>query len=150
MQAAVIDLLLTAEHGLLKGQDHPCLHILSPLGAGAPLGTAAKAAKDAAENITQVSEIPESALVGTAAPGRLVKGRLSELVILGLLIRVGQDGVRLVHFLEVLLRLGIPGVQVGVVLLGLLPVCPLDGVGIGVSIYTEYLIVISVCWWLFS
>ena len=150
VETVVGDVLLAAEDGLLKGQGHPHAHVVAPLGAVSALGAAAKAAaEDAAENIAEIAEVPESAAKAAAVAAARsrggVKGRVAELVVLGLLVGVRQDGVGLVDLLEVLFRLGVAGVQVGMVFLGQLTVRPLDGVRVGALVEAQYLVVVSLC-----
>ena len=154
VETVVADLLLTSEGRLLKGQSHPRAHVVAPLRAVSALGGAAAegTAEDTAENIAQITEVTEaaakaasavSASVSTARGG--IKGCVAVLVVLCLFICVRQDGVGLVDLLEVLFRLGISGVQVGMVFLRQLTVRPLDGVRVGGFIEAQYLVVVSLC-----
>jgi len=148
MQARVVDFLLAAGNCFLKAQRQTHLHILAALGTRAPRrsATAESTAENAPENITKIPEIGKAAAVSAAGAGarRRIKRCLAELIVLCLLVRVGQHGVRLVDLLEVLLGIRVAGVQIGVILFGELAVGALDRLRIGVPVYAEYFIVISV------
>ena len=80
----------------------------------------------------------------SAAEARVgVKGRMTELVVLLALLGVAKHLGGLVELLELLLALLVAGVQVGVVLLGELPVCLFDLVVRGALAHAQDLIVIS-------
>ena len=145
MQARVVDFLLAAGNCLLKAQRQTHLHILAALGTRAPRRSAAaeSTAENAPENITKIPEVGKAAAVSVAGARRRIERCLAELIVL-CLVRVGQHGVRLVDLLEVLLGIRVAGVQIGVILFGELAVGALDRLRIGVPVYAEYFIVISV------
>ena len=146
MQARVVDFLLAAGNCFLKAQRQTHLHILAALGTRAPRRSAAaeSTAENASENISKIPEIGKAAAVSAAGARRRIERCLAELIVLCLLVRVGQHGVRLVDLLEVLLGIRVTGVQIGVILFGELAVGALDRLRIGVPVYAEYFIVISV------
>ena len=118
------DLLLTAEGRLGKFHRQAYPDALAPLGAGAGTAAAAEAAAEkAAEDVAQVAEVEARGAVapaGAASPGAIagVYAGEAELVIPGLLVRVGQHLVGLIDLLELLLGLLVAGVHVRVVLPG--------------------------------
>src|SRR5574341_2349619 len=75
----------------------------------------------------------------------LIKGGMPELVILLLLLRIGKDLVRFVHFLELLLRSLVAGINVRMILSRKLPERLFD-LGLGCSLLnTQDIVIISFC-----
>src|SRR5699024_9322414 len=100
----------------------------APAEGGAAPGAvthARTATPSAGEGAEDVLETPVAARAAGGEPGTAAGHRADRVVLLTLL-GVGEDGVGLAHVLELLLRLGIPGVAVRVVLLGELAVGLLD------------------------
>ena len=148
VQAVVVHILLATKGRLLEGQRDAGQHVVAPLRAGTTRRTAAeRTAEDAAENIAKVAEITKAAAEAATAvsAGRGVKGRVTKLVVLRLLLGIREDGVSLVDLLEVLFRLGITGVEVRVIFLGQLAIGALDGVRIGGLVKAQYLVIVSLC-----
>ena len=82
------------------------------------ISSAAKAAKEGRENITEIKiarEVAKSTL--TAAALRGIKGRVTVTIVRRALFRVGKNAVGLVQFLEFRLSRRIVGMQVGVIFL---------------------------------
>lgn len=113
-------LLFAAEGGLRKAQGYADPDALAPLRAVAALLLAAEAAaEEAAEDVPQIAEI-ETAAETAALTGAVIgigAGK-AELVIAGLLLRIGQDLVGLVDLFELLLGLLVAGVHVRVIFAG--------------------------------
>ena len=141
------DLLLTAEGGLLEGQLQLGQHIFAPAGGVLPGALTAAAAEELSEDVPQVPEIPKAAeapAVTAAAGGEVgVYSGKAELVVLGLLVRVGEDLVGLADLLELFLGFLIAGVAVRMVLHRTLAVGLFDILGAGVLADAQHLIVIA-------
>src|SRR5699024_9556829 len=121
-------------------------------GAGAlAAGTAAAEAapEEGAEDVTQVDvahiEAAEAAEPAAGAAGAEVgiHPGVAELVVAGALLLVGEHLIGLVDLLELGLGILVAGVQVGVVLLGLLPVGLLDLIVAGPLGHAQDLIIIA-------
>ena len=123
-------------HRLFKADGQAHAQILAPhrrVCAAAAAETAAEtaaaeteaaatvSAEERGENVAEVEALKARAV--TAARTAVFKGGVTVLVILCLLIRVGEHGIRLVDLLELLLRLLIARIDIGVILLGELIVC---------------------------
>ena len=142
-------LLLAAEYRLLKADAHRGTQIRAA-GRAASCPGGASAAKDIAENIAEnVAHIP--AEVKTAKPAEapgsgaaaLLKGRVSELVVLLALLGITEDAVGLGSLLELGLRLLVTRIGVRVVLLGKLSVCFFQRVLVRVPGDAQDLVIIS-------
>ena len=149
------NLLLAAEGGLLKGNGQVGPQALPLLGTVAPLTAAAKAteaaaAKEGPNDVTQV-DVPHvkaaEAAAGTACAVVGVHPRMTELVVPGTLLLVGQDAVRLVHFLELGLGLLVSGVHVGVIFFGQFPVGLFDLIIGGAFAHAQHLVIITFLFW---
>ena len=141
------NLLVTAKGCFLEGQLQPGYHIFTP--AGIILGrssAAAAATEDITEDVAQITEVAETVSAAVAAGAGAVVGihsGMTELVIAGALLIVGQDFVGLTQFLELLLGGLVAGVPVRVILHGAFPVGLLYFISAGSLLDTQHLIVIA-------
>ncbi len=108
--------------------------------------SAAEAAHTSAENvrkdIAQIHALETAREVSSAAVAR-VDARVTELVILRALFGIAQHLICFVDLLELSLRLGIVGVQIGVVLLGKLTVRLLYFCVRSALLQSQHLVIIS-------
>lgn len=125
--AVVADLLLAAESRLLKGHRKADLQIVSPYGT-VPTGAPAPAeAEHGTEQIADIAEIgAEAAEACAAAHAAVFKRGVTHLIVGCTLFGVRKDGVRLVYFLKLRLRVLVPRIHVGMILLRQRPVRFLD------------------------
>ena len=103
-------------------------------------------AEEGAEEIPDVAHVKAAEATGSASPAGAevgVDARKAKLVVLGPLVLVGQHFIGFVDFFKAGLRLFVPRVQVGVVLLGQLSVCFFQLVGRGVLLHAQDLVVVS-------
>ena len=145
MQAAIRNILFTAECGLLKGKRQADAYVVTATGA-ATLCTAAECtSENTAEDVSEIAKVSKAAesTAAIAAARSGVKGGVTELVIFRLLLGIRENGIGLVDLLEALFGLGVARMEVGMIFFGKLAVGPLDGIGIGALIEAEYLIVVS-------
>ena len=147
LDAAVGDLLFTAEGRFLKADIRADTDIVAPARRVGIASGAAAEAEDIAEEVAQIPEIPEAAAEAAesaAAEARVgVEGRVTELVIFLALLLVGEHLVGLVGLLEALLAFLVAGVQVGMVLPGDFAVGFFDLIGRGALVHAQDLIIIS-------
>src|SRR6185503_16889547 len=107
------------------------LEVVAQIGAALRPAAAASAAEEVAEaehvaeDVGEVAEFGEDRRVEAAA-GRLADAGVPEAIVEAALLRVGEDGVRLGRFLELLLGDLVPRVAIGVELHRQLPVRALD------------------------
>ena len=102
---------LLAEGRFLEGQLQIVTKVAAPFRPGTPR-TASAAAEECVENIVETaasaaesSEAAKSAeATRSAASAAVLEGRVTELVVLGLLLRIGKHAVSFVDFLELFLR----------------------------------------------
>ena len=142
--------LFAAEGCLLKGQlkhfpQVGALHGGAGVVAAAETAaaTAAEAtAKDRGEDVAEV-EAAEAAAKSAACPEVGVHAREAELVVLGLLVRVGEDFIGLVGLLELVGGLLVPGVHIRVVFFRQLPVGFLDLVRRRALVHAQDLVIVS-------
>jgi len=129
LYAAVGNFLFAAHSGFLKGKHDGLTNIAAAaggvgcVGSGGSAGEAA--AEEAAENIAEVAEITEiKAAEATAAASAEVgvDACVTELIVTGALLLVGENLVGFVYLLEFSLRTGIIGVKVGVIFFGRLTI----------------------------
>ena len=129
IDASDVDLLLAAERSLLKGDGQPHAQALAPLrsrAGRAPGGCAAEAAEaeaaeDVPEDVAQIPEVPGEPPGARAVIG--VHAGEAELVVLGLLVGIGQDGIGLVRLFEAGFRSLIVGMEIRMALLGDASIC---------------------------
>ena len=133
LDARIRNLLLAAERRVLKADFNLRNDILPLAGTRSARGRGAgAAAEEVAENIAEISEAAEAAKPAEACARARVRvevridTREAVLVVARLFVRVGQDLIRLIDFLEFFLCRFIAGVLVRVVLHGKLPVSLLD------------------------
>src|SRR5262249_51417045 len=129
---------LDSDRGVLERHLHP----VDDVAAGRAAGPAASEAGETEEVLEEVGELAEDRRVesGKARPAARDAG-VPEPVVAGPLLGVGEDGVRLGGFLELLGRLGIAGIAVRVVRQGELAVRRLQLAVDGFPAYTEDLVV---------
>ena len=149
------NLFFAAEGRFLEGQLQPRHDVLAPAGRILLGATAAAAAEEFAENVSQVAEAVKPAESGTAkACAAVASAARAEvgvnsgktvLVVPRALVSVGQDFVGFPGLLEFFLGSLVAGVTVGVVLHGGLAVGLLYVVGAGILADAQHLIVISFC-----
>ena len=147
------NLFFAAEGRFLEGQLQPRHDVFAPAGRILLGATAAAAAEELAENVSQVAEAVKPAESGTAKAGAAVaRAACTEvgvnpgktvLVIPRPLVGIGQHLVGFSGLLELFLGGLVAGVAVGVVFHGGLAVGLLYVVGAGVLINAQHLIVIS-------
>ena len=146
LNSVIGHVLLDAKRRLLKAHADAYTNILASGRGVSSLGATAEAAsEEAAENVSQISKVAKAtkaATVSSATCGRIKCG-MAELVILCLLVRIGQNGVCLIDFLEACLRLCIPRMQVGMVFFCQGAVCLLDRRLVGGAIDSQHLVIIS-------
>src|SRR5262249_16790552 len=128
------------DRGVLERHLHP----VDDVAAGRAAGPAASEAGETEEVLEEVGELAEDRRVesGKARPAARDAG-VPEPVVAGPLLGVGEDGVGLGGFLELLGRLGIAGIAVRVVRQGELAVRRLQLAVDGFPAYTEDLVVIT-------
>ena len=148
LNSLILNILLTAEYCLLKGKSQSESDILAAYGAvlSSLTATAEAAAKAAAENIGEdIGNIKavKSESASAKAAGCGIEGRVAVLIVLCLLIRIGENVVGLVYFLEVLFSLCVSGVHIGVVLLCKLSVCFFYFIIRSAFIKSQHLVVVS-------
>lgn len=146
--AAVGNVLLYAERRFLECNRHAQGNVLTLHRSVAPARRPTapeRTAEHSAQNVAEVEvlEPAKTAESAVAAAHRGVKRRVTVLVVLRALVRVGKNGIRLVRFLEFLLSRLVSRIRIGVVLLRQLIVCFLDRSRVGVLVNAQNLIVIS-------
>ena len=144
--------LLAAKGRLFQGQRQAGADGAALGRAGAGLSASAEAAapkapaEEGAEEIADVAHVKAAEATGSASPAGAevgVDARKAKLVVLGPLVLVRQHLIGFVDLFKAGLRLFVPRVQVGVVLLGQLSVCFFQLVGRGVLLHAQDLVVIS-------
>ena len=131
LDARIRNLLLAAERRVLKADFDLRNDILPLAGTRSARGRGAgAAAEEVAENIAEISEAAEASKAAEACARVRVEVRIDArkaiLIVARLFVRVGQNLICLVDFLEFFLCRFIAGVLVRVVLHGKLPVSLLD------------------------
>ena len=125
--ASHADLLLRAEYGFVEFQLQVLAEIGSALSSAAPpspLTEHVAKTKNVAENVT---EILENRRIESCRTSRVAaNARMTEAVIQRSLVAVGENRVRFRNFLELLFRVGIVRVAVGMLGHRELAVCALD------------------------
>lgn len=148
------EFLLDTGRCFAKGDLHIIAEVSALLRAIAP---SASAAGEHVENITHVeaakaaltaetakASLSEAAVARAAATGRLRKGIVSELVVLRSLVRIGEDVVGFIDFLEFFFRgFWIVFIQIRMVLACQPAICFLDLIVCGAFIDAQHVIVIS-------
>ena len=86
----------------------------------------AATAEDVAEDVAEIKATCSTAESGTAAHAACLEGGVAILVVSGTLLPVGQGFVGFLRFLELLLRLGVVRIAVGMVLHRQLAISLLD------------------------
>ncbi len=107
-----LDLLLDAEHGFLEIE----VHHVTQIGAAARALASTAPAEDVTENVAEdIAHVAETGAIAATVPATL-EGRMTVLIVGRALLRVGEDVVGFLGFLEFLDRIRIVGVAIGVVL----------------------------------
>ena len=136
-QGRDLDLLADTAHGLLKGQ----LHVVTQIGAPRRTLLATATTEDIAEDITKdIPEIGTTTKTARTSPHAGINPGMAILVIGCPLLGVSQDLVSFLDFLELLFRLRILAVAVGMVFHGQTLVSLLDLAIIGRALDTQYFI----------
>ena len=140
-------LLGAAESCLLEGQVNGCAQILALAGSVLTAGTSAAAtAEEGFKYVAKVAETVEAEAAAKSARVGVevgVDARVTELVIAGALVGIGENLVSLVYLLEASLGRRVAGMQVGVIGLGKLAVCFFQVVLAGVLVNAEDFIKVS-------
>src|SRR5262249_35672012 len=131
-----LDLRLESRRGVLEGDLQLVLKVLAPRGSRPT--PAAAAGEEVLENVLE--ERSES---GVAESGAAAGARGAEAVEVSALVRIGQDGVRLVDLFELLLGVFVAAVAIGMVLHRELSVGLLDLGLAGPAIDAEHLVVVA-------
>ena len=140
------NLLLAAEHRLFEGDGDLRLQILPSGGTVTACLRRASTAEEAGEKISQIAEISGKSAESAATRAHIgINACVAILVVASLLIGIRQHLVGLVHFLEALFRLGVAGMQVGVILLGHLAIGLFDLIIRGAFLKSQHLVIIAFC-----
>src|SRR5262249_49705290 len=143
--AAHLDFGLLAEGGLFEGQRQVAAGVTAALRPAAPASAAhvhaEKVAEDIAEDIAEIGEVGRI----EAAEAAAVQAGMSVLVIASALVRVHQHTVRLGALLELLFRLAVPRIAVGMVLHRQLAVGALDLLVGGRAGHAQDFVVVTFC-----
>jgi hypothetical protein len=137
---------LVAEHGLLEGDVGDDLEVLAPRRAGgapAAVATTERAATTTEERLEDVAETAAEDVLGARSGTAAADARLAEAVVAGALVGVGEHLVGAGDLLELLGRMRVAGVGVGMQLARPLAVGALDLLGRGVPGHPEELVEIS-------
>ena len=139
--------LFTAKSCFFKGNFDANCHIFTPTGGIPPLAAAA-ATEEGTENITQITEISETAIAATAIAtltGAVIgiHAGEAELIITGALLVIGKDFVSLADLLELLLGSLVAGVAVRMVFHGAFSVCFFNFLSAGALLDTQHLVVVT-------
>lgn len=148
------EFLLDTGRCFAKGDLHIIAEVSALLRAIAPSASAAgehvedvahvEAAKATLTAETAKASLSETAVARAAAAGRLRESIVSELVVLGSLIRIGEDVVGFIDFLEFFFRrFWIVFIQIRMVLACQPAICFLDLIVCGAFIDAQHVIVIS-------
>src|SRR5262249_47570869 len=125
--AADLDFSLLAEGRFLEGQRDVAASVTIVLRSAAPASTAHVHAEEVAEDVAEdVAEIGEVRRIEAAKSAGAVHAGVAVLVIASALVGVHQHAVGLGALLELLFRLAVPRIAVGVVLHRQLTVGALD------------------------
>ena len=103
----------------------------------------ATAAEEVAENIAEIGRAALVKAAAAAAAHARVKGRVTELVVLGPLLRIAQNGISFVDLLKSRLRLLVAGIRIRMILLREHPICLLQRRIVRVLRNPEHLIIIA-------
>ena len=141
------DVDLIAEHRLFEGDVGDDLEILPARGAGRPAGPAAteRALATTEERLEDVAEATAEQILRrwTTATTGSSHARFAVAVVARPLIVVGENLVRLRHFLEPVGARGVAGVRVGMQLAGPLAICLLDLVRARRARHAEEFVIVS-------
>jgi len=137
--ARYLDLGLGAGDRLFERQAQIVAQIFAPAAAPPPRRPAAEEfSEDVPKNILEAAREVEAPRKGAGVAER----RVAELIVLGALLRVGEDLIGFGNFLELLLRLLVAGVAVRVMLERELPISFFNLVFAGVAINTEQFVIV--------
>lgn len=124
-------LFLTAENRFFKCKIDLRRYVFAGDGGRPGASAADTAAEETPEDIAYIAKIPEIYICTvcsvTAGPSAEIgiDARKAELVVLGLFVRIRQNGVRFVDLFKFFLSRLIAGMQIGMILFGQLAVGPL-------------------------
>lgn len=135
-----------SEKCLLEFQRDVFAQIGAALNAIAAASSAAKQVAKAEELAEDIAEVLEYGGIETAASGAdTAQPGMPETIIDGPLFRVGEDGISLAHFLELLFRVGIVRIAVRMVLQRKLPVRAFEFDFRARAGYAQHLVVVTFC-----